>query len=67
MDDNSLLWGMLFGSFGLGYFSYGKKQKHTVALACGIGLMAFPYFVSDTLWLLVIGADLMAAPFFVRY
>ncbi len=67
MDDNSLLWGMLFGSFGLGFFSYGKKQKHTVALLCGIALMVFPYFVTDTLWLVVIGLVLIVAPFVVRY
>ncbi len=67
MDDNSLLWGMVFGSFGLGYFSYGKKLKRMVPMGCGIGLMVFPYFVPDTLWILVIGVALMAVPFFVRY
>jgi len=67
VDDNSLLWGMVFGSFGLGFFSYGKKQKRMVSMACGVGLMVFPYFVTDTVWMLVVGVALMAVPFFVRY
>lgn len=57
---------MLFGSIGLGFFVYGRKQRMIVPLACGVALMAFPYFVSSTVWLLVIGVALMAIPYFVR-
>ena len=65
-DTASLLWGLLFGSIGLGFFIYGKKQNAPVALMSGIGLMVFPYFVSST-WLMVLcGAALMAAPYFIR-
>lgn len=67
MDENSLLWGMLFGSFGVGFVSYGKKQKHLIALLCGIALIVFPYFVTDTLWMIVVGLALIIAPFVVRY
>ena len=62
-----LIWGMLFGAFGMGYFVYGKQQRRIVALACGIGLMVFPYFFTSTLWLLLIGAALMTAPFVWRF
>ena len=34
---------VVFGSFGLGYFVYGKKQKKTVPLVSGIVLMVYPY------------------------
>jgi hypothetical protein len=34
--ESSLLWGMVFGAFGLGYFIYGKKQKMIMALICGM-------------------------------
>ena len=61
-----LVWGMLFGAIGLGYFVYGRKQSALLPLVCGIGLMVFPYFVSGTLWLLLIGAALMAAPWYWR-
>lgn len=66
LNASTLWWGLLFGSIGLGFFIYGRKQRAIVPLVCGIGLMAFPYFVSGTAWLLVIGAVLVVIPYFVR-
>lgn len=66
MNASTLLWGMLFGSIGFGFFLYGKKQRAIVPLTCGLALMVFPYFVSGTALLLLIGAALMAVPYFVR-
>ncbi|MEO8999823.1 MAG: hypothetical protein ABI227_12230 [Rhodanobacter sp.] len=66
MNASTLWWGLLFGSIGLGFFIYGKKQRAIVPLVCGIALMVFPYFVSGTAWLVVIGMVLMAIPHFVR-
>jgi hypothetical protein len=61
-----LLWGLLFSSCGLGFFLYGKKQRRVVPLVCGLALMGYPYFVSNS-WLLVgIGVALTAVPYFVR-
>jgi hypothetical protein len=61
-----LVWGMLFGAIGMGYFVYGKRQSALLPLCCGIGLMVFPYFVTGTLWMLLVGAALMAAPWYWR-
>ena len=61
-----LLWGLLFGSIGLGYFIYGKKQRAVVPLVCGLALMVFPYFVPNTILLVGIGALLIAIPYFLR-
>jgi hypothetical protein len=66
LNEAWLLWGLLFGSFGLGYFMYGKKQKAVVPLVCGIALMVFPYFVTNTILLVSIGGALMALPYFLR-
>jgi len=66
MDTAQLFWGLLFGSVGLGYFLYGKKQAAIVPLVCGIALMIFPYFVSNTLLLVGIGIALAALPYFYR-
>jgi hypothetical protein len=66
MNESWLLWGLLFGSVGLGFFVYGKRQKAVVPLACGLALMIFPYFVSSTFVLVAVGAVLMAVPYFVR-
>ncbi len=61
-----LLWGLLFGSIGLGYFIYGRKQSATVPLLCGLALMVFPYLVSNIPLLVGIGVLLTAIPFFLR-
>jgi len=66
LDTSSLLWGLLFGSIGLGFLIYGRKQKAVVPLVCGLALMIFPYFISNTILLIVMGVVLMAVPYFLR-
>jgi hypothetical protein len=66
LNTSSLLWGLLFGSIGLGFFVYGRRQRVVVPLVCGLALMIFPYFVSNTILLVVLGLALMAIPYFVR-
>lgn len=66
MNESLLLWGLLFGSIGLAFFMYGKKQGSVVPLACGLCLMVFPYFVASTVALVAIGGLLVAIPWFVR-
>jgi predicted membrane protein len=66
LNESWLLWGLLFGSIGLGFFIYGKRQRAVVPLVCGLTLMIFPYFVSSTILLVVIGAVLIAVPYFIR-
>ena len=67
MDTASLLWGLLFGSIGFGYFWYGKNQKALVPALCGLVLMVFPYFISSTLFMVIVGAALMVVPWFIRF
>jgi hypothetical protein len=61
-----LLWGLLFGSIGLGLFIYGRNQRTVVPLVCGVALMVFPYLVSNVVLLVGIGALLIAIPYFFR-
>jgi hypothetical protein len=61
-----LLWSGLFGAIGLGYFMYGKKQAALVPLCCGLALMIFPYFISNTYLLALIGSAITALPYFWR-
>jgi len=61
-----LLWGMVFGSFGLGFFMYGKKQKAIVPLLVGIALFIFPYFITNVTWMVIVGSILVVLPYFVR-
>jgi len=67
MEDSSLLiWGVLFGAIGLGYFTYGKKQKAVVPLFVGIALFVFPYFITNIYLLVATGVGLAVLPYFVR-
>ena len=66
MNEAALLWGVLFGSIGLGYFLYGKKQRSPMAFICGILLMGYTYFLDSTIAIVVVGVVLMAVPYFVR-
>lgn len=61
-----LIWGMVFGAIGLGFFVYGKRQKAAVPLTVGIALFIFPYFISNVFLLVIVGAVLVALPYFVR-
>ena len=61
-----LLLGLLFGSIGLGFFIYGRKQASVVPLVCGLLLMVVPYFISNTLLLFALGAVLVVLPYFIR-
>ncbi len=67
MEGTSLLiWGMVFGAIGLGFFMYGKKQKAVVPLCTGIALFMFPYFISNVYMLVIVGVLLVALPYFMR-
>ncbi len=66
MSTASLVWGFLFGAIGIGFFVYGKRQEKLVPLICGLVLMVFPYFVSNTVVMVIIGTALMAIPYFYR-
>ncbi|CAA0125108.1 Uncharacterised protein [Halioglobus japonicus] len=61
-----IVWAMLFGAVGFGYFWYGRKQQAAVPFVSGIALFVFPYFVSNVYALVGIGFALMALPYFIR-
>tara|TARA_R110000744_G_scaffold237559_1_gene355025 strand:- start:1114 stop:1320 length:207 start_codon:yes stop_codon:yes gene_type:complete len=67
MDSASIMvWSILFGGIGLGYFLYGKKQKAIVPLCTGLALFVFPYFMSSVTMLLIVGLILVAIPYFIK-
>jgi hypothetical protein len=67
MDSTAvLLWGLLFGSIGFGFFIYGKKQKAVVPLIAGIALCVVPYFIANVYALVMVGVILVAIAYFVR-
>ena len=61
-----LLITLVFSSIGLGYFIYGKKQKHKVAFWTGIALMGYPYLVTQPWPMVLVGVGLMFVPKLVK-
>ncbi|MEW6984140.1 hypothetical protein AAD001_15915 [Colwelliaceae bacterium 6471] len=67
MDSSSILvWSVLFGGIGIGYFMYGKKQSAIVPLCIGLALFVFPYFMTSVTMMLIVGVVLVAIPYFIR-
>jgi hypothetical protein len=62
----TLMLGVLFGSIGLGFFVYGKKQKAVIPFVSGVGLMAIPYFISNVYILILVCIVFMILPCFVK-
>ena len=68
MDDTTtLIWGVLFGAIGLGFLTYGRRQRAIVPLIAGVALLLIPYFIPNVYLLIAAGAATMAVPYFIRY
>ena len=61
----NLLAGLLFGSIGFVGFIYGKRRSRLKPMMIGLLLMAYPYFVENTLALCGIGLAGTAALFWL--
>jgi hypothetical protein len=63
LDPWYLVLSLVFSTIGFGYFRYGKRQGDSLALIVGVMLMVYPYFITNTLAVAVVGLALMASPF----
>ena len=66
LDSALLIWGFLFSTIGLGFFMYGKKVKELVPLGAGVALMIYPYFMPNTIVLVIVGLVLLALPWLLN-
>ena len=57
-----LIASLLFSGIGYYYFKRGRDQNDTVKIYCGLAMLAYPYFVTNALYIVLIGAVLMAVP-----
>lgn len=62
-----LIIGVMAGAIGTGYFIYGKRQQRFAPMLAGLMLGIYPFFTHNPLLLILIGAALMAAPFFINF
>jgi len=62
-----LFFGIVTGAVGLAYMVYGRRQTRLVPLVSGLLLCGYSYFIESWLWLCVIGAALIVAPFLIDF
>jgi hypothetical protein len=65
-DEMMIVWVVLFGAIGLGYLTYGRRQKALVPLITGVALITLPYFISNLYLMLALCAVLLVVPYFIR-
>ncbi len=58
--------GLLFGTVGLVALGYGKRRSSIRTMGIGVALMAYPYFISNTAGMYLVGIVLTAALFVFR-
>ena len=67
MDSSAqIMWGILFGAIGLGFFIYGQRQRAIIPFVVGVSLFVFPYFISNVYLMVIVGVVLVAIPYFIR-
>ena len=64
---DNLFFGIFAGAVGWAYIVYGQRQTRIAPVIAGVLLCAYPYFVDGWVWLCVIGAALMIAPFLTDF
>jgi hypothetical protein len=64
-DANFLFASLIWGSVGMGYFIFGKKQASWVAMIGGVLMMAASYFVGSALLMSLVCLGLMAGVYFL--
>lgn len=67
MESTTLLISVMTGAVGLGYFVYGKKQQHLMALVSGLGLCLIPYFTDSMGCIIGLSLLLMVSPFIMNF
>lgn len=58
---------ILFSIVGMAYTRMGKKNGPMSTMLFGIALMVFPYFVTETSNIVMIGSALTILPFIIKF
>ncbi|MDD3815793.1 MAG: hypothetical protein PHZ02_14245 [Desulfocapsaceae bacterium] len=66
MDTTLIFTGLIFGSIGMGYILYGRKQVNMMALLSGVALCVVPYFISSVWITIAVGIGLVLLPFMIK-
>ena len=62
---NYLFASLLWGSVGMGYFIYGKKQSSWSPMIGGVLMMAASYFVGSAMLMSLVSLGIIVAVYFL--
>jgi hypothetical protein len=65
MSMTTIMVSLVAGLVGSGYFMYGKRTQNLKMVFSGIALCVVPYFISNSVLLVVACLAMTAAPFFL--
>ena len=66
IDTTNIMLSLLFGGLGAGMLMFGKKTGRMVPLGAGLGLLVCPYFIPNTIAMIIVCCALSATPFVLR-
>lgn len=64
-DTTPLFIALIFGSIGVGYLVYGRRQAKKAWFYTGLALMFFPYVVTTPVAMVAVGIGLLLLPRFI--
>ena len=65
LDSKFLFASLIWGSIGVGYFIYGKKQQAAIPMVGGAVMVAISYLVGSWFWMSLFGLGLMLAVYWL--
>lgn len=65
MDSWGLVWSVVFGAIGAGYFVFGRKQQRPIPLIAGLLLICLPYAIGNPWVLVPVCATVMLAVYYL--
>jgi hypothetical protein len=60
----TILAGLVFGTLGWGAIRYGRALERWKPVGIGLALMFYPWFVTNRIWVWVVGAGLLTLLWF---
>jgi len=63
---HSLVASLIWGSVGLGFFIYGKKQQSMVPLFGGLLIMGITYFIDSALYMSLAAIALLGVIYWLK-
>ena len=62
----ALFAGLIISTIGIGYLRYAKSTAEPIIAIFGLALLVIPFFITQTLWLSLVGGTVALLPFVLR-